>query len=372
MQTSAKGLIELLRNISLVKEWAEKGVSVKIMAPITSENLNAALKLSKHCAVRHALASHLGITIVDDQHLFQFKTSLTNRERLEDVPCFEDTFYTSDHEYVEKTKTMLKNTWTNAPIPSKVTLEEILGSKPLAPVSTPKDAGVKTIKKEQWYGAVDVTEDKKPLGTAKELLDKVREYEKDPARTVAYGSTGQVIIRPPASLGLPNMMIDCWHIRRGTFGEGNTNTLVVSLWLNTQKGYMFVPAAVVETTTDSKIMDFYKALFRGTPAGQNVINATDKELRVWKQGDSLFAGWTIQIPLNPLPCYLPPSCLLFQRIGEARTQKYAALFPSGYKGTCEYTGYDAFVTFVSPTWKYAGPATEAVFGMNVIMTSIAP
>lgn len=371
MLTSARGLTEQLRNIALVKEWIEKGVSVKIMAPITSENLNAALELSKYCAVRHVSASQLGTTIVDGQHLFQFKTSLVNRGSVDAAPHFEDTFYTSDREYVGMTKTMFSKIWVNAPVPSKVTLETILGSKPLV-LSDTSATNIKVIKKEQWYGAVDVTVDKKTLGTEKELLNKVREYEKDPSRTVAYGSTGQVIVHPPANLCLPNMMIDCWHVRRGTFGKGNTNTLIISLWLNTPKGYMFVPVGVVETTTDSRIVDFYRTLFAGIPAGQNVIHVTDKELQVWKQGDGLFAGWTIQIPLPPIHGYLPPSCLLFEKIGEARTQKYNTLLPSGYTGTCEYTGFDAFVTFVSPIWKYAGPATEAVFGMNVIMTSIAP
>ena len=372
MLTSYRGLLEQSRNIALVKELVEKGVSVKIMAPITSENLNAALKLSKYCAVRHASASHLGTTIVDGQYLFQFKTSLANGGSLEDIPHFDDTFYSSDREYVGKTKNMLNNIWINAPTPSKVTLETILGSKPLVSLGIPTDAGIKIIKKEQWYGAVDVTVDKKPLGTENELLNKVIEYEKDSTRTVAYGSTGQAIVRPPANFGLPNMMIDCWHVRRGTFGGGNTNTLIISLWLKTPKGYVFVPVAIVENNTDLRILDFYRVLFAGTPAGQNVIHVTDKELQVWKQGDGLFAGWTIQIPLHPLTCYLPPSCLLFQRIGDARTQKYDTQFPSGYKGTCEYTGFDAFATFMSPSWKYAGPATEAVFGMNVIMTSIAP
>ena len=209
------------------------------------------------------------------------------------------------------------------------------------------------------------------LGTEKDLLDRVLEYQKNSARVVAYASTGQVIVHPPTNLNLPNLMIDCWHARKqSTFGEGNS--LIISLWLNTPKGCTFVPVAVVETSSDPRIIDFDKAFFGGTPAGKNVIHVTDRELQVWKQGDGLFAGWTIQIPLRPLPRYLPPSCLLFEKIGEARTQKYDTPMPSGYKGTCEYTGFDAFVTFISPTWKYAGPATEAVFGMNVILTSIAP
>lgn len=371
MLTSAQDLLEQTKNMTLIRKLVERGVAIKIMAPITSQNLEAALKLLKYCTVRHASASHLATTIIDGQHLFQFKTSVSNRGDLESMTDFEDTFYTSDQGYVGKIRILLNNIWMNAPTPSKVSLEETLGSKPLAPGGSPTSASIRTIKKEQWYGAVYVTIDKKPLGTEKELLRKVTEYEKDPSRTVAYGSTGQVIVRPPANFSCPNIMIDCWHIRRGTFGK--SNTLIVSLWLNTPEGYMFVPAAVVETTANPQLIEFYRGLFAGTPAGKNVIHVTDKELQVWRKGDGLFAGWTIQIPLDPLPRHLPPSCLLFERIGKARTQTYTTpLMPSGYTGTCEYTGFDAFVTFISPTWKYAGPATEAVFGMNVIMTSIAP
>jgi hypothetical protein len=369
--TSARGLISFWKNRKLVKDWTNKGVSVRIMAPITSENLKAALQLSEQCAVRHVSATHLGTTIVDGKHLFQFKTATPEKEKREAMPCFENTFYTNDSEYVEKTRIVLDDIWKSASTPSTVTLESILGSVPVVPAGS-LGTGTKTIKKEQWYGSACVTVEKKPLGTEKELLKKVFEYQKDPNRNVALASTGQVIIHPPRNLNMPDMMIDSWHVRKeSTFGEANS--LIASLWLNTSMGYAFVPVAVVETSSNPKLIAFDKVFFAGTPAGQNITQVTDKELQVWKQGDSLFAGWTIQIPLPPLSYSLPPSCLLFEAIGEARTQKYTTpTLPSGYRGTCEYTGFDAFVRFVSPTWKYAGPATEAVFGMNVVMTSIAP
>jgi sugar-specific transcriptional regulator TrmB len=370
--TSSKGLVSFWENRRLVKDWANRSVSVRIMAPITSENLKAALQLLKYCAVRHVSATYLGTTIVDGQHLFQFKTSPPEKEKREAMPCFENTFYTNDSEYVEKTRIMLDDIWKSAPAPSTVTLESILGSVPVVVPADSIGTGTKTIKKEQWYGSAHVTVDKKPLGTERDLLKKVSEYQKDPDRNVALASTGQVIIHPPGYLNMPDLMIDCWHVRKeSTFGE--SNSLIVSLWLNTPMGYAFVPVAIVETSSNPKLIAFDKAFFAGTPAGQNIMQVTDKELQVWKQGDSLFAGWTIQIALPPLSYSLPPSCLLFEAIGEARTQKYTTpTLPSGYRGTCEYTGFDAFVRFVSPTWKYAGPATEAVFGMNVVMTSIAP
>lgn len=47
--TSAEGLISLSKRILLLKRWAQKGVFVRIMAPIVSENLNAAQHLSECC-----------------------------------------------------------------------------------------------------------------------------------------------------------------------------------------------------------------------------------------------------------------------------------------------------------------------------------
>ena len=47
IMTSSKGLIEFWKNMPQLNELTEKGVNVKIMAPIMSENLEAAKQLSK-------------------------------------------------------------------------------------------------------------------------------------------------------------------------------------------------------------------------------------------------------------------------------------------------------------------------------------
>ena len=49
--TSSKGLIRTWENKMLLKNWQEKGVCLKIIAPVTSENLEAARELSKHFAM---------------------------------------------------------------------------------------------------------------------------------------------------------------------------------------------------------------------------------------------------------------------------------------------------------------------------------
>ena len=89
MMTSSKGLIECWKSMPHIKKWIEKGVSVEIMAPIVSENLEAAEQLSKICAVRHISISYWGTTIVDGKHLFQFKAPPRDKEKI----CL---LYTSD------------------------------------------------------------------------------------------------------------------------------------------------------------------------------------------------------------------------------------------------------------------------------------
>ena len=70
--TSPEGLWSYWKDISLLKELATRNVSIKIMAPITSGNLQAVEDLSTFCTVKHVTAAHLGTTIVDGQHMFQF------------------------------------------------------------------------------------------------------------------------------------------------------------------------------------------------------------------------------------------------------------------------------------------------------------
>ena len=98
IMTSSEGLIESWKHMAMLKERTERGVSVKIMAPITNENLQAAQELSKCCAVKHVPTSYSDTVIVDGKRLFQSQASSNQKSAL--TPHF----YTDDLEYVEKTK----------------------------------------------------------------------------------------------------------------------------------------------------------------------------------------------------------------------------------------------------------------------------
>jgi CBS domain-containing protein/sugar-specific transcriptional regulator TrmB len=185
--TSSKGILRFWKKAPSLKEWTGRGISVRIMAPITDENLKAAQQLSKYCEVRHIATNCLRTTVVDGKHLFMFKTPSPDHEKLDASSYFEGTFYTNDLEYVERAKDMLDDIWKGASPLSAVTVQSI--TRFPAPTVSPSDSVsniVETMTKKD-AGAVIVLEGTKPLGiiTEKDILNRVINTQKDPAKTLA-------------------------------------------------------------------------------------------------------------------------------------------------------------------------------------------
>lgn len=184
--TSSKGVISMWRNKALLKNWQEKSVNVKIMAPITSENLESARELSKHVEIKHIAVCHSLMTVVDAKHLFQFKTPLPNQEKLE-ITQFEGTLYTNDLEYVQRTKDVLNWIWKNASDLSRV----IVGSIARMPVPTVTRSTpvfeIASIMAKRNIGAVIVARDFEPLGivTERDIIGKVVLAKRNPHEIVA-------------------------------------------------------------------------------------------------------------------------------------------------------------------------------------------
>ena len=184
--TSSKYILRLWKKAPSSKEWTGRGICVRIMAPITNENLKAAQQLSKYCEVRHVATNCLRITVVDGKHLFMFKTPPLDLEKLDASSYFEGTFYTNDIEYVGRAKDMLDDIWKSACDISTVTLESITRSP--APLVHPSDsisAAAKIMANEN-AGAVVVVENKMPVGiiTEKDIVSRVINAQKDPAKTL--------------------------------------------------------------------------------------------------------------------------------------------------------------------------------------------
>jgi sugar-specific transcriptional regulator TrmB len=370
MITSSQGLIEYRKQIPLLDKWTKNHVSVRIMAPIVRENFEAAEELSKFCSVRHAPMNYLGTTIVDGKHLFQFKTRSPDREKLESTPHFENTFYTNDHEYVEKTKSTLNNVWKDALKLSSVTLESTpgpLGHLLGAPNNSPTTARV------DGASIIDV----KPLGaiTEKDILNKIMNAQKfrvrNPAKDISrlYGTLATAVIHPPDYFNLPGMMIHVQKVDKQS-SHGAEDALVIFLWLETPTGYAYVPVAQVEDSPRAQVIR--RMMFAGTPAGENVQLVKKDELQIRVHGNTLFAGWTFPIPLYPPPYTLPPAALLVEGYGEVKTETITLLHASGFKSEIEQNYFNAFVTFFHPSSKYSGPGTDGFFVRDLIMTKTPP
>jgi sugar-specific transcriptional regulator TrmB len=369
--TSSQGLTDLWKNVALFKGLTEKGISIKIMGPTTVENLKAVQQLSKYCEVRHVPESRLKTTIVDGKHIFHSMNPISDQETLKEETESAYTFYTGDSEYVTKTKNVLIDVWKNAQAPSAVTLESILN--PPTPSLDPFrkiEAGTPYTK---W--SIHIEEHKRGAITEKDVLNKIlnakRIIAKDPLRDITSmcGSSASAVIHPPEHFNLPDMIIWIWHCDKQS-SWGGEDWLTVSLWLNTPTGYRYVPVAHVTDNPDA--LEFRKGVYAGTPAGQNCQLVDKDQFQVQVHGNTLFAGWTVPIPLLPSPYILPPSCILFEGYGELKTKVTRTRIPSGRTQMTEANGFAAFVTFFHPASKYSGPGTDGIFNRDVVMTAYPP
>ena len=184
IMTSSKGVINAWKNRTLLEKWQEKGVSVKIMAPITSENLKAARELSKYSAVKHIPACYSRVTLIDGKHLFQFKMP---QEKLEGIQHFENAIYTSNFEYVQRTSDFLLGIWNDSFDTSIVTVGSIAREPVPAALLSTHVSDVAKIMVKQNVGAVVVTRDYEPLGiiTERDIIERVVLANKDLHEVVA-------------------------------------------------------------------------------------------------------------------------------------------------------------------------------------------
>ncbi|MBN1244153.1 hypothetical protein JXA31_01005 [Candidatus Bathyarchaeota archaeon] len=372
LMTSSKGLIGYWKTMSIIKELTEKGVSVKIMAPIVGENLEAAEQLSKTCAVKHVPINYPEATIVDGKHFFQFKTPPADKEKHVLPPRFENIFYTDDFGYVEKMKNMLDDLWKNARAPSPVTVESILRKS--RALSLPNDRRYPSYF-EKLSGISFEERKQSEITTEKEILDKIIDTKKflgenQPKDLMRlYGSMANAVIHPPDNFNLPDMVISVFHIEKHS-ALGEEDAMLIYLWLETPKGPAFVPVAYVGD--NPKAQDIWKGWLAGTPAGQNVQLVKKDKLQIRIHGNTLFAGWTVPIPLLHSSLNLPPACLLIEGYGDVKTDTYNMFSPSGYRTEIERSGFEAFVTFFHPSSKYSGPGTDGFFARDYVATTYLP
>jgi sugar-specific transcriptional regulator TrmB len=371
--TSSEGLVGYCKDMSFIKGLAEKGVTVKIMAPIVSENLEAAEQLSKICAVKHVPLNYPEATIVDGKHFFQFKTSAADKGTHVSAPHFESIFYTNDFEYVEKMKNMLDDLWKNARVPSPVTVESSLRESRELSLPRSNDRNYPSYF-EKMSGISFEERKQSEVTTEKDVLNKIINAPKFPGESQSkdlrlFGSMANAIIHPPDHINLPDMVISVFHVEKHS-AFGAEDAMLIYLWLETPKGQAYVPVAYVGD--NPKAQDIWKSWLAGTPAGGNVQLIKKDKLQIRIHGNTLFAGWTVPIPLPHTSNVLPPACLLIEGYGDVKTYMYTMLSKSGYRTEIERSGFEAFVTFFHPSSKYSGPGTDGFFARDYVATTYPP
>jgi sugar-specific transcriptional regulator TrmB len=363
--TSSKGLIESWKKMPQLREWTQKGVTVKIMAPIVKENLEAAGQLSKLCSVRHVPADCLDTTVIDGKHLFQFRTPTARKEKPESAPQFENTFYTNDAEYVEKTKTTLNYIWQNACAPSSAPLESIIGP---IPKNDP------TIL--HWSAIPGTTITPMRNLTEKDVLNEIFNAKKfpvkDPAKDIwrMYSSNASAAIHPPEHFGLPDMVIEAEHIEEpSSFGGGDL--LIVFLWMETINGRALVPMTIACAAGEKMFNSFLEQVGKdtGVQTGKfQLVKLGELQIRIHR--NALFAAWTVPITILPQKYVLPPACMMVEGYGDVKTTGYTMHIPQRFKVDIEQNYFDAFVTFMHPSSRYSGPGTDGLFVRDYIRTTV--
>ena len=371
IMTSSEGLVRFWRRMK-DQDCTRREVSIKIMAPITNENLESARQLLNYGEVRHISAGYLGATIIDRKHLFQFKEPPNQHAETGRTAYFKNTFYTNDPDYVKKTWNMLQRIWKSAFTPSTLTLDAIIGKigPTLAPLS------IKTRNYIKKVGAYTIRNEKPPGTTIeKDVLNKIIYAKKYPVKNVSkdvdrlYATTGLAIVHAPHHFNLPDIMISALHVdKQSSLGE--EDALMIYLWLETPKGYTYVPVAIVGDNPEAQ--EHWKKSHLGTPAGKNVQLLKKDEIQIRVHGNNLYAAWTVPIQLYPSRYVLPPACLLLEAYGDVKTVAYTVVPPSGFRSVFEQNYFDAFVTFLHPSSKYQGPGTDGFFVRDLIATTYPP
>jgi hypothetical protein len=248
--------------------------------------------------VKHVSAIYLGTTIVDGKHFFQFRES-PKQGKPEIMAYFENIFYTNDFEYVKKTKSMLNDIWKNSYKPSAITLESILehAGPELAPFSRRLHNYAKKVD-----GYTDSDDIAPRAISEKDVLNKIihaKEYLKEKSSMVAdiiYATAGLAVIHPPNYFSLPDMVFMIFDVEKES-KLGEEDAMMIYLWLETPKGYNYVPVAIIHD--NPRVHDYWKSLYAGTPAGQNTKLIRKDEVQIRVYGNTLFAGWTAPIQLFP-------------------------------------------------------------------------
>lgn len=170
------------------KPYSDKGVKVRIMAPVDLDNYEKAQKLAKQYEIRHVSISYLTMMIADNKHLFIFKTTPIGEEETSTYPFYlRNVFYTNDQKYVERTSELLNDIWKRGTDITEAASDTLIGTPTIQVPSTATLAEIAEIMLDNSVTSVLVTENQTVIGiiNQKDILERILNQSIDPKKTTA-------------------------------------------------------------------------------------------------------------------------------------------------------------------------------------------
>src|SRR3972149_4421382 len=184
--TPSQSINSLLETDPFTK-YLKKGLKWRIMASIDSDNIDIAQKLSTRYEIKHVPISYLTMMVVDNKHLFMFKTSPLEAWTNESIFYLTDTFYSNDPTSTERVTELLNETWKRGVEISEISAQ---AGMTLPTVEVSKEETVSKLVDAMLQNGVNsvlITENHKPVGVIndRDLLKEIVENQKDPKKTLA-------------------------------------------------------------------------------------------------------------------------------------------------------------------------------------------
>jgi len=181
--TSSQSINRLAEDDPLVK-YFKKGLTVRLMASIDLDNLEPAQELAKNYEVKHVPISYMTMMLVDNKHLFMFKTPPLTDFGTESAFYLADTFYSTDPSQIERVSEMLNDIWKRGIDITEVSSQA--GTKlPTVEVEV-TDTVAQTVDRmlQNNVTSILITERHRPIGVIndREVLREIIKERKDPAK----------------------------------------------------------------------------------------------------------------------------------------------------------------------------------------------
>lgn len=357
----ASGLSKLCNKKDILETKRAKGVVIRILAPITKENLREALQLLNLCEVRHVSSNYVETVLIDDSIVLQVQDGGTEGK----VKFVR----TNDSEYVNPIKDGLNNLWDRSRSPSSETLEFISPYGPPVFPFHPDD------ERKRYHNSSVIQMVPYSMVNEKDISNQCINAQKivcnNPEREIsrAYSSLGCAILHQPTFLNLPSIILQPTKVdKQSSFGE--EDYILISMEDENEAGgkseTIYRHVAVAGDNPNSQ------QILRAIYPEANVQLLKPDEIQIRIHGNKLFAGWTVPIQLVPMKYVLPPSCIIIEGYGKVHPRAFTYISPSGFKHEVQENYFDAFVTFIHSKMQYSGSGTEGFFYRDFISTNYPP